>query len=530
MNSATGKPNFIGRRPPEPRLRRAAQYVRMSADHQRYSIASQKAAIAEYAALHAINIVRTYADEGRSGLTMKGREALKQLISDAQGGRADFDVILVYDVSRWGRFQDADESAYYEFICKSAGISVIYCAELFENNGSIIATLIKVMKRAMAHEYSRELSAKIARAHKRHAELGFHQGGPPNFGLRRFLVDTTNQPKMLLKHGEAKSLHGDRVILVKGPDDETETVREIFKLFTVERMPHKQIARHLNKKGLRNRRGNPWTNFNINNMLRNEKYAGTFVYGQTSWPMLGGRTENPPERWVRVENKIEPVVNRETFEAAQRLLKDGWTYTDNELLDFLTAAWCFNGYLSAPRLNKNKFSPTPVTYRERFGTLTDAYRLIGYRPVHAYRYSKAGEHIRRTHRSLICRLTSTVHYSVGKIMFSVEKQVLLIDGSIAVAVVVLPYLPRSNTVLPGWKLYFDRLEKCDAVLIARMEKSNNDPLDYFLLPRNIFSLPAIRFTETTVNQFARYKLRSLAGFYRASKKLVSQGICGGIAH
>jgi hypothetical protein len=35
-----------------------------------------------------------------------------------ESGAASFDVILVYDVSRWGRFQDADESAYYEYLCK----------------------------------------------------------------------------------------------------------------------------------------------------------------------------------------------------------------------------------------------------------------------------------------------------------------------------------------------------------------------------------------------------------------------------
>jgi DNA invertase Pin-like site-specific DNA recombinase len=203
-------------------IRRAAQYVRMSTDHQRYSIDSQISAIEEYAHCHDIRVVRTYADEGRSGVTMKGRHALKALIADVQQGRADFEIILVYDVSRWGRFQDADESAYYEFICKSAGISVIYCAELFENNGSMLATMLKVMKRTMAGEYSRELSVKIARAHRRHAELGFHQGGPANFGLRRMLVDANNKLKMPLKHGEAKSLQGDRVILVRGPKDETD--------------------------------------------------------------------------------------------------------------------------------------------------------------------------------------------------------------------------------------------------------------------------------------------------------------------
>jgi DNA invertase Pin-like site-specific DNA recombinase len=185
MSSIVGTPSTNSKKPV---LRRAAQYVRMSTDHQRYSIANQQIVISEYAICHEMEVVRTYADEGRSGVTMKGRDALKRLIADVQGRRADFDVILVYDVSRWGRFQDADESAYYEFICKSAGISVVYCAEIFENNGTILATLIKVMKRAMAGEYNRELSAKIARAHRYHAERGFHQGGPANYGLRRLPV------------------------------------------------------------------------------------------------------------------------------------------------------------------------------------------------------------------------------------------------------------------------------------------------------------------------------------------------------
>jgi hypothetical protein len=80
-------------------------------------------------------IVRTYQDGGKSGLSLKGRESLRQLIADVCGGTANFNTILVYDVSRWGRFQDADESAHYEFPCRSAGIKVEYCAEMFDNDG-----------------------------------------------------------------------------------------------------------------------------------------------------------------------------------------------------------------------------------------------------------------------------------------------------------------------------------------------------------------------------------------------------------
>jgi DNA invertase Pin-like site-specific DNA recombinase len=134
-----------------PRVR-AAQYIRMSTEHQQYSTENQADAIRDYAAKRGYEIVRTFADAGKSGLKIEGREALQQLLAVVQSGQADFQVILVYDVSRWGRFQDADESAYYEYICKREGIQVQYCAEQFDNDGSPTATIIKSVKRAMAGE------------------------------------------------------------------------------------------------------------------------------------------------------------------------------------------------------------------------------------------------------------------------------------------------------------------------------------------------------------------------------------------
>jgi DNA invertase Pin-like site-specific DNA recombinase len=150
---------------PEPLERppglRAAQYVRMSTDHQKYSTQNQADAIANYAAQRNLTIVRTYEDAGRSGLRIFGRDGLKELIDDVQFKRSDFDCVLVYDVSRWGRFQDVDESAYYEFLCKRAGIKVHYCAEEFENDGSLASTILKNMKPVMAGDYSRQLSKKV---------------------------------------------------------------------------------------------------------------------------------------------------------------------------------------------------------------------------------------------------------------------------------------------------------------------------------------------------------------------------------
>src|SRR5215467_6717743 len=194
----------------------------MYTDHQKYSTENQSDSIQRYAAQRGIEIVRIYADEGKSGLRLDGRDALRKLIADVQNQSTDFSTILVYDVSRWGRFQDADESAYYEYICKRAGISVQYCAEQFENDGSPVSTIVKGVKRAMAREYSRELSVKVFAGQCRLIELGFRQGGPAGFGLRRRLIDHAGGTKGELAKGEHKSIQTDRVVLVPGPPDEVE--------------------------------------------------------------------------------------------------------------------------------------------------------------------------------------------------------------------------------------------------------------------------------------------------------------------
>src|SRR5579871_6797289 len=174
---------------------RAAQYVRMSTNMQKYSIQNQAAVIAAYAHANNLKIVRIYRDEGESGVHIKNRAGLQQLITDVSSGEADYGHVLVYDISRWGRFQDSDESAHYEFLCKSSGVPVHYCAESFPNDGSMASLIMKALKRTMAGEYSRELGIKVLAGQKRLALLGFKMGGVPGYGLRRVLVSPAGARK-----------------------------------------------------------------------------------------------------------------------------------------------------------------------------------------------------------------------------------------------------------------------------------------------------------------------------------------------
>jgi DNA invertase Pin-like site-specific DNA recombinase len=262
---------------------RAAEYLRKSTQHQKYSIENQADAIRLYAAKRGIQVVRTYADR-KSGVLFDKRHGLRQLIEDVLTGRADFETILVYDVTRWGRFQDPDENAYYEYICKRAKIKVHYCAEQFENDDTSFAAVVKSIKRAMAGEYSRELSIKSFAGMVRLFRLGFRLGSWAPYGIRRLLVDQNGVPKGVLRHGERKSIQTDRILLVPGRPEEIRTVRWIFSAFVKQRKTEMEIVDILNARGVDTGLGWPWTYHRVRKMLRREIYISASTCGTAPRP------------------------------------------------------------------------------------------------------------------------------------------------------------------------------------------------------------------------------------------------------
>jgi DNA invertase Pin-like site-specific DNA recombinase len=369
---------------------RVAQYVRMSTEHQQYSTENQAQAIAEYATAHEMEIVRTYADHGKSGLNLAGRLGLKKLLAEVHNGQPEFEALLVYDVSRWGRFQDADESAYYEYVLKQAGIKVHYCGEPFENDGSLSSALIKTLKRTMAGEYSRELSVKVFAGQCRLIELGFRQGGPAGFGLRRHLIDQERNFKQVLQDGERKSLQTDRVVLAAGPMVEVEIVQRIFLRFTVKGKREREIADGLNEEGILNNLGRRWTRAGVHQILTNPKYIGSNVYNRQSFKLKRKRVKNPPEMWVSKTGAFESIVPVEMFEAALRIIEARHrSFTDDDLLERLRVLLRRTGRLSGFIIDEAEDMPSSSMYAARFGSLPRAYSLIGWNSGRDYSISRS---------------------------------------------------------------------------------------------------------------------------------------------
>lgn len=459
---------------------RAAQYVRMSTEHQQYSTANQKQAIADYAKARGMEIVVTYEDLGKSGLTLAGRPSLCKLIADVVSGRRPFDVVLVYDVSRWGRFQDADESAHLEYVCRLAGVAVEYCAESFPNDGSPFSSICKVVKRALAAEYSRELSNKVYSGKRRLIELGFRQGGCPGFGLRRCLVDVSGVRKGLLARGERKSIATDRIILVPGPPEEIAIVQRIYRDYTSGGMGCRSIAAALNRDSIRSESGRRWSEAVVKRVLTSEKYIGDSVWGRRSFKLRAEHHHNDPSTWARYPGAFEAIVSRELFAKAQKVrARRARRISDDEIVRRLRRILEKHGQITTRLINEDGFLSSGAI-RKRFGGLLRAYAHAGFHPKRDLACVSLDGAARRLRAATAQAVADGIRASGGSIERLHGPCRFIINGEIVAAISVAQQR-RSPRGDPRWHIgrgYFED----DLMIAVLMDGRQERVRAYYFVP------------------------------------------------
>ena len=467
--------------PQSQKLSRAAQYVRMSTDYQRYSIENQAAVIAAYAQLHNLSIAYTYRDEGESGLKIKRRMGLINLIEDVRSGRADFGHVLVFDVSRWGRFQDVDESAYYEFICKQAGIKVVYCAEQFDNDGSLISSIVKNIKRVMAAEFSRELSAKVYAGECHLARLGFKMGGPVCYGLERVVVDERAKLKGTLSSGERKFLITDRVKIRPGATDEVEVVKWIYAEFLGGKS-QSAIKRELNRRRVPTNSGRPWSVPVVGAILQNEAYMGNLIWNRISKKLGAQRTKNPRELWIRSEGCFEPIIDRADFLQAKKII-EGYRVCipEKEMLTRLRKVLMKRGSLSGPIIDAAPSLPSCSTYLRHFGTLRNLYRLIGYNNPKYWDDLKVFRRWSDFSLGLAAPLRETFEHVGKRAVFDSSIGCLEIDDVVSICFGVASWRKYEGHG-PRWSLRRRVRWPAGWIVAIRLNANSEAIQDYILLP------------------------------------------------
>lgn len=310
--------------------KKAIAYYRHSAeDKQENSVAIQRGHTERFAQENNIEIIHEEADEGKSGL-LANRPAFERLFNDwvENPNAPHFNYVLVYDVSRWGRFQDQDQAGYFVHLCKKHGKEVIYVSRGFVNSENQLFSSLEIsLHRYMAAEYSRQLSEKVFYGCVKVSEQGYSAGGTAVYGMARQLLDVDKKPIRTLKTGEHKQIANERVTFTPKNDKTTETVKKIFHLFVKEKHLIPDIVTHLNQEGILSANGKRWDRTKIIKILTDETYIGTRVYNKV-WGRLKQKPhKNPRSEWIIVPNAFDAVVDYQIFEKAQERLY--WLFPNN---------------------------------------------------------------------------------------------------------------------------------------------------------------------------------------------------------
>jgi hypothetical protein len=370
----------------------------------------------------------------------------------------------------------------------------------------------------MAGEYSRELSVKVFAGQANLIRLGFRQGGPAGFGLRRMLVDQAGTEKGILGYGQHKSIATDRVILVQGPEDEIAVVREVYRLFVEDRRCEADIASDFNGKGIQTDLGRRWTRGAIHQLLINEKYAGNNVWARTSCKLKGRHVRNAPEDWVRADGVFAAIISPDMFERAQTIIRErSAKLSDDEMLALLAAVLKQNGHLSGLIIDEAEGIPSSSAFRARFGGLLRAYTLVGFMPPQDYRYLETNRRLREMYPDIIQSILRGVAAAGGIVERDPVTDLLTVNREFTASLVIIRCCNTSTGTL-RWKLRLDARLRPDVTVAVRMNSANECPKDYYLLPRMDMREAVLRLAEYNGLSLDAYRFDSLDRFYQMAAR------------
>src|SRR5581483_9552800 len=352
------------------------------------------------------------------------------------------------------------------------------------NDDSFSSLVMKALKRAMAGEYSRELSVKVFDTQKRIVQNGYWCGGMAGYGLRRMMLSPLGDRNHLLHPGELKSIPTARVILVPGPSEEVQVVRDIFEMVVSERRSAGEIARTLNGRGIAYF-GRKWTYGSVLGILKHPKYAGNNRWGQTTQRLAGPRRRVPRSQWAEAHQVFQPLVDQQTFDSAQRVLRDRTCFkSDEQLLDQLRKLLAEKGRLSENLIDEARGVAIQSTYRRRFGSLQRAYELIGF--TRNQDYFSGRTVLRKQTQALRNRVLKQICH-----LYSGQVEVIK-DGPVGrprlqfhqgpLVCVLVSRWGRTPLGRATWCVNPVEKERHSITLLCRCTRENNDVFDYHLLP------------------------------------------------
>jgi CRP-like cAMP-binding protein len=317
---------------------------------------------------------------------------------------------------------------------------------------------------------------------RRLIEIGYRQGGPAGYGLRRMLIDQDGAHKGELARGEHKSIQTDRVILISGAPVEIETVQWMYQAFVEDGKLEQEIADLLNIRAVLTDDGGHWTRGRVHQVLTNPKYVGDNVWNRISFKLKKVRVRNDPETWVRANGVFEPIVDRHLFDAAQAIIQSrSRRLSESEMLHRLRTLYQARGFLSGLIIDEADGLPSSSTYSARFGSLGRAYQLVGFTPDRDMRYVEINRQLRALLPDIVDEAISNIALLGGTVLQDDRSELLTVNDEFTVSICIA----RCHETAAGtlrWKIRFDTGLSPDVIVALRMDRENETVQDYYILP------------------------------------------------
>ncbi|MGX8700394.1 recombinase family protein [Caproiciproducens sp.] len=338
---------------------KAVAYCRVSTnkEEQLDSLESQQQFFLEYARRNEYNLVKIYADEGKSGTKMKNRTQLLRLLADAQVHQ--FDIVLIKDVSRLARNTVDFLTSIRKM--KALGIKVIFVN--YDQTSSDSSEFMLTMLSAIAQEESSNTSKRVKFGKKQNAE----KGRVPN-----------------LVYGYDKI--PDDYFSLSINEQEAKTIREIFNMY-LEGNGETVIAVELNRRGLKTKRNCNWSQNAVARILSNQIYVGKIINGkqEVSDFLTGKRRQQDEAKWLVTERPKLRLIDDITFRRAQAIIaqkRDTFNHSGerssqkNTFSKLIKCTCCGNSFRRSVRTFKNTYIKWSCTGRSANGVDTCPNRTI----------------------------------------------------------------------------------------------------------------------------------------------------------
>ncbi len=296
-------------------MTRVALYARVSSERQEReeTVESQLDALRTYAQRKGYDTPTEFVDEARSGYDL-ARPALDRL-RDAVA-RGDVDVIVIHEIGRLSRDR-CNQALLLKELRRRARLEFVQHPSDASPQGELIENILGDFA---------DFEGKVIRDRMRRGKLfrareGALMGGFVPYGFRYV----------------ARS--GSRRATLTIDDDRADVVREMFRLLVEDRQSCRQIARVLTERGLpAPAGGDHWRASTVGRMLRQEGYAGRFLYARNAYvkaESAGGsspsnrpktvRQVQPTENWVAI--RVPVIIDEATFKRARQQLAENFRFS-----------------------------------------------------------------------------------------------------------------------------------------------------------------------------------------------------------